>query len=247
MAHRIDHDSVLVERQRILTEFRRRDQDMARGRYAVWHPAEMLMRDERRRLATRMLQNVGGFPRRTDCCLEIGYGALGWLADLVSWGVAASQLHGIELNAARAGLAQRALPGADLRVGDAAELPWGNDRFRLVIASTVFSSILEASVRKLVAREMTRVLAPGGAVLWYDLGVNNPRNPQVRKISRQELVALFPDLRAEIRSVTLAPPIARWIAKRNWLLACLASGVPILRTHLLAVLVKPGSAGSPMA
>ena len=31
-------------------------------------------------------------------------------------------------------------------------------------------------------REMARVLQPGGAVLWYDLRVNNPRNPDVRRV-----------------------------------------------------------------
>jgi len=131
------------------------------------------------------------------------------------------------------------LPLADLRIGDATELPYPSNVFRLVIASTVFTSILDSNVRRLVADEISRVLAKGGALLWYDFAFNNPRNPHVRKVSRKELRSLFPLLTGKIRSVTLAPPLARLIAPWSLTLARLLELIPLLRTHLLAVLVKP--------
>ena len=79
---------------------------------------------------------------------------------------------------------------------------------------------------------------PGGALLWYDFRVNNPRNPNVRGVGRKELRSLFPDLAGEVRSATLAPPIARLVAPRSNWLATTLEGFPFLRTHLLAVLVK---------
>jgi ubiquinone/menaquinone biosynthesis C-methylase UbiE len=123
-------------------------------------------------------------------------------------------------------------------VGDAGRLPWADGSFRLVISSTVFTSILADAVRERVAREIVRVLAPGGALLWYDFAVNNPSNRNVRKVSRAELRRLFPELSGKVKSVTLAPPLSRLISPRSWIVATLLEAVPLLRTHLLAVLVK---------
>lgn len=231
--------SIDAEGQRVQAEYRRREREIPADTYAPWQPAEVFMRAGRTRLALQMLRQAGAFPQAGDRCLEVGYGSLGWLATLITWGVREADLHGIEIDAYRAKKAQQALPLADLRVGNAATLPWEDDTFRLVVVSVTFTSILDDNVRRLVADEITRVLAPGGAVLWYDFAVNNPANSGVRKVSRRELRALFPRLRGQIRSVTLAPPLARLVAPRSWPLATLLETVPFLRTHLLAVLVKP--------
>jgi ubiquinone/menaquinone biosynthesis C-methylase UbiE len=130
------------------------------------------------------------------------------------------------------------LPAADLRVGDASHLPWPASTFRLVVASTVFTSILDGSVRRVVASEATRVLTSDGALLWYDFAVNNPRNAHARGVRRRELRELFPTLRGRIESVTLAPPLARFVARRSWTLATVLEAIPLLRTHLVAVLAK---------
>jgi len=135
-------------------------------------------------------------------------------------------------------VAREAFPSADLRVGDASRLPWPDATFRLVVASTTFSSILDPVLRRLVAAEAVRVLAPGGALLWYDLKVDNPRNPNVRGVGRRELAELFPELAGPVRSAALAPPIARAVAPASWLLADFLEAFPFLRTHLIAVLVK---------
>ena len=69
----------------------------------------------------------------------------------------------------------------------------------------------------------------------YDFAVNNPHNPHLRRGNRKELEQqLFPTLRGRIRPVTLA----RWVAQRSWSLATALSSIPLLRTHLPAVLVK---------
>ena len=233
-----DSELIVAERERIQAEYRRREQEISSDYYAHWQPAEIFLRAGRRRAAAMMLQRAGVFPKAGDQCLEIGYGTLGWLGDLINWGVCETDLHGIELDAARAARARKALPAADLRVGDATELPWEANTFHLVIASTVFTSILDSEVRRMAAAEIERVLAPGGALLWYDFAVNNPNNSHVRRVSRRELKHLFPQLCGEIRSVTLAPPAARLIAPQSWVLATLLEAIPVLRTHLIAVLVK---------
>ena len=231
-------DFVAAERQRVLAEYQRREREIDPDLYAAWQAAVLLMYSSRRRIACELLHHAGVFPAKGDRCLEVGHGVLGWLADLISWGVRETELHGIELDRNRSERTREILPMADLRVGDATALPWASNHFRLVVASTVFTSILEARVRRLIADEITRVLAPGGALLWYDFSVNNPSNPHVRAVTREEVRQLFPLLRGSIRSVTLAPPLARLVAPRSWVLATVLEAVPFLRTHLLAVLVK---------
>lgn len=226
------------EAERMLAENARREREINSARYAPWSPAEALMREGRRREAARLLHRHGVFPQSGDPVLEVGYGRLGWLADLLGWGLRCFDLHGIELDPARAAAAQAAFPGADLRVGDAAAMTWADESFALVVASTVFTSILDGGVRTSVAAEIVRVLRPGGALLWYDFRVDNPANPNVRGIGRRGLEALFPGLECHLRSLTLAPPLARAVAPVSWGLATLLEGLPFLRSHLLGVLVK---------
>ncbi len=228
------------EAQRVLAEYRRRREEVDTDLYAPWNPAEQLMRDGRRRLAARLLRRFDAFPDTNSLCLEVGYGELGWLGELISWGVPETRLCGIELDTERAAVAQARLPSADLRVGDAAELPWQAETFQLVVVSTVFTSILDDAVRRRLAGEIERVLAPSGALLWYDFAFNNPGNRAVRRVDRSELRNLFPGLHGDTRRITLAPPLLRRIAPWSpWLASTLEAAVPWLRTHLLAVLVKP--------
>jgi SAM-dependent methyltransferase len=233
------NDIVAAERARIKAEYARRDTAENNELYAPWQPAQRFMHDSRKRLASRLLLSAGLIPLDRAPCLEIGFGSMGWLPDLISWGAREKDLHGIELSPDRVDRARQIFPVADLREGDAGSLPWNANTFRLVIASTVFTSILDERVRRIVAQEIVRVLAPGGALLWYDFAMNNPNNPQVRGVGRRELRQLFPELEGEIRSVTLAPPIARFLAPRSWALASMLEAIPLLRTHLAAVMVKP--------
>jgi len=130
-------------------------------------------------------------------------------------------------------------PGADIRLGDASKLPWPDASFDIVLQSTVFTSILEESLRQAVAEELLRVLRPGGIILWYDFFVNNPKNSDVRGISRREIIDLFPGSKVSSARITLAPPLARFLAPCSRVLCEVLAGLRILDTHLLAVISKP--------
>ena len=229
---------VAQESSRIEEEYRRREIEIDQDLYAPWQPAQNLIVSERRRVISMLLHKLGKFPNPGEKCLEIGYGKLGWLADLISWGLKETDLHGIELDAGRAAYAQRALPKADLRVGDATKLLWEDETFKFVIVSTLFSSILEPAVRGLISEEIKRVLIPGGVVIWYDLAVNNPKNSNVQGINLKQIRKLFPEFNIKVKSVTLAPPIARMIAPKSFVLSSILSSFPFLRTHLAGVLTK---------
>jgi ubiquinone/menaquinone biosynthesis C-methylase UbiE len=231
-------DFVVVERERMRLEYQRREREIVSDVYAPWQTAFRFMADERNRMAASMLHQAAVFPRTGDQCLEVGFGAAGWLSELIGWGIRESDLHGIDLDPERARKTRELLPATDLRDGDAVALPWCDGSMHLVIASTLFTSILDPDVRQLIADEIVRVLAPGGALLWYDFAYNNPRNRNVRGIGRSEIRRLFPTLQGRIRSVTLAPPLSRLIAPRCWPLAAILAAIPPLRTHLLGVLAR---------
>jgi ubiquinone/menaquinone biosynthesis C-methylase UbiE len=235
---RNDTKRFAAERLRIHKEYRRREREISTDLYAPWDPAEIFMQAGRRRIAAILLHRMGVFPGPNDCCLEIGFGNHGWLVDLLSWGITPDRLYGIELNPERVARAKSLFPNADLQLGDAVQMPWPDETFQLVVASTVLSSVLCQDARGRIAEEVTRVLRPGGALLWYDLAINNPRNPNIRKVDRRELGILFPRLSGEIRSVTLAPPLLRLIVHRSFLAASILESIPFLRTHILAVLIK---------
>ena len=95
-----------VESERVQAEYRRRQREIGAEVYAPWQPAEMFLRTGRTLAAVAMLRQAGVFPQAGEPCLEIGYGSLGWLATLLSWGVRETDLHGIEIEP-RAASAQR--------------------------------------------------------------------------------------------------------------------------------------------
>jgi ubiquinone/menaquinone biosynthesis C-methylase UbiE len=227
-----------AERYRIRSEYERRAREISPNLYAPWDRAAVFIESSSRRDAPGMLHRARVFPGADSCCLEVGFGTAGWLADLIKWGVKETSLAGIDLDERRVESAREKLPGAELKVGDAAEMPWFDETFDLVVASRVLTSILDQGVRHVVADEITRVLKSRGALLWYDFAFDNPRNPNVRKVGRAEVRRLFPKLAGIVKRATLAPPIARAIAPYSWSLATLLEAVPFLRTHLLGVLVK---------
>jgi len=231
-------DFIVAERERIQHEYHRRALEISPDLYAGQEPASRFIYENRSRTGVAMLLRLNVFPQPGDQCLEVGFGNIGWLNELVRWKVSESDLHGIELDPNRANTARVILPEADLRTGDAVELPWAGETFQLVVVSTLFTSLLDNRVRRLIADEIVRVLAPGGALLWYDFAYNNPRNPNVRGIGRAEIKKLFPSLHGKIKTVTLAPPLTRLIAPRSWAVATLLDSIPLLRTHLMAVLLK---------
>lgn len=172
-------------------------------------------------------------------CLDVGCGAGDWLTTLRDWGAAPAALHGVDLLEDRIEAARAALPGADLRVGSGWALPFADASMDLVTANTVFSSILDPEARRALAGEMLRVLAPGGLVLVYDFWVSHPRNPDTVGVSRREVLRLFPSCSVTTRRLTLAPPLARPLA-RVWPAAArlLERAAPLLCTHALHRIVR---------
>ncbi|MDP3613124.1 MAG: class I SAM-dependent methyltransferase, partial [Rubrivivax sp.] len=155
-------------------------------------------------------------------------------------GFVAEHLQGIELLPERLAQARAQLPPAlQLLAGDASQAPIAPASQDIVYASTVFSSLLDSGFQHQMAQAMWSWLKPGGAVLWYDFTVNNPRNPDVRGVPLLRLQTLFPQGRLSHHRVTLAPPLARAVCRVHPALYGVFNTLPLLRTHVLAWVEKP--------
>jgi SAM-dependent methyltransferase len=170
--------------------------------------------------------------------LEIGCGSGGMLPYLAELGAAPANLHGIDLQDERIATAQAQHPDMHFQVADATQIPYEDESFHVVVAFTVFSSILDPVLRKQVAGEIQRVLARPGLLLWYDMRWRNPRNPHIRPVSRAELVQLFPDSVIDVRPHTLMPPLARRLAGRWPGLTRRLGRMPLFCSHLFGSLRK---------
>jgi SAM-dependent methyltransferase len=174
--------------------------------------------------------------------VEVGCGTGGNLLELLRLGFAPQHLTGLELLPDRLAQARQVLPVAvQLREGDATQAAIEAGSQDVVFVSTVFSSLLDDAFQQRLADTMWRWLRPGGAVLWYDFTVNNPRNPDVRGVPLARVAQLFPAARTTHRRVTLAPPLARLVCRLHPGLYTVFNALPLLRTHRLAWLEKPGA------
>ena len=201
----------------------------------VWQSVQ-----ERQRAMLGFFNRAGWVDLIDKHAVEVGCGAGGNLLELLRLGFSPDKLTGIELLPDRAAHARHVLPKAlHLIEGDACQAPIGPGTQDLVLQSTVFSSLLDDATRTTLAAAMWRWLAPGGAVLWYDFTVNNPRNPDVRGVPLAEVRTLFPQARITAQRVTLAPPLARAVCRIHPRLYPLLNAMPLLRTHVLAWVVKP--------
>ena len=122
--------------------------------------------------------------------------------------------------------------------GDAAAAPIAPASQDLVFQATVFSSLLDDGTQQRLAQTMWSWLRPGGAILWYDFTVDNPRNRDVRGVPVARIRQLFPEGRLRWQRVTLAPPLARRACRLHPSLYTLFNALPWLRTHALAWIDK---------
>ena len=69
---------------------------------------------------------------------------------------------------------------------------------------------------------------------------SNPMNPDVKQVTEKEVQELFPGFQMHMRRLTLAPPLARQLPEFLLpVLYPLLASIPLLRTHLLGLLIKP--------
>lgn len=182
--------------------------------------------------------------------LEVGCGSGQILSALTEQGLPAQQALGVDLIVSRLQAAKQSLPAASFCLADGAHLPLRVAALDLVFAVTTFSSMPSRDMRRLAAQEILRILRPGGALLYYDAAWKNPRNRYTVSMSAREVRALFDVTGAHVRvrRVTVNPLLRRALSPLGSASIPLLSWLerwPPLRSHLLALVIKPrGAAGS---
>ncbi len=225
-----------VERiKRVYAGYRREE----RGeRWRLDNPGNAMIYRERQQTMRSLLDEEGFLPLGQRKVLEIGCGGGGVLATLLELGAVPENLYGVDLLEDRIDEARAHYPQMHFECANAEHLPYPDEHFDLVLFFTVFSSIFYERMRFNIAHEAVRVLKPHGGILWYDFRYNNPSNPHVRGMGRQEMIRLFPGFSVKLRPITLLPPLARRMGRLTYSLYPLLSVLFFLRTHYMALIRK---------
>ncbi len=228
-----------TEEARLRSAYERRKLEIPKQRYSYFSAGNLLHIQERERRVLALLARHAQVPLEEMKILEVGCGTGFWLREFIKWGACPEKLVGLDLLQDRIEECKRLCPsGVTVHCGNAASIDLPRESFDLILQSTVFSSVLDVATRRQMANEMVRVLRHGGIIIWYDLFMNNPNNADVRGIDRSQIRALFPKCKITSSRITLAPPLARWLARRARTICDVLAGLRILDTHLLAVISK---------
>ena len=225
------------EAKRIRAAYARREERGLEGRYSYWEPANLYLYQGRERALVSLLTDAGLLPMTNLRVLDVGCGEGAVLRDLLRFGARPENMVGVDLLVSRLARAEALNAGMAFSVADAADLPYPDASFDLLLAFTLLSSIVDVDTRGAAASEMLRVLRRGGVLIIYDFWVN-PRNPDVRPLRRAEVRRLFPGCAFNWRRVTLAPPLLRLLGGRSWMACYLLEKLPFLCTHFLVAITK---------
>lgn len=169
--------------------------------------------------------------------LDLGCGRGDLLPELTAAGIDPTNVAGIDLLPDR--LAEARSRGMAAMVASGAALPFPGGQFDVVTAFTLLSSVGDDAVLRSLAAEVERVLAPGGALVVYDMRLPNPGNAAIRPLTQRRLAALFPGWSADGRTCTVMPPVARRLANEPGRRYRTLAALPPLRSHRLTVLRAP--------
>ena len=224
----------MTEIDNIIRRYNRRETNGLNKTDLEKYEFEKFKNKERESYYANILHNLFG-SSLSDCkILEIGAGEGKNINFFKQIGIPSKNIMANELISNRIKRLKDAHPDIHLLEGNALNIQKVGP-FDIIMQSLVFTSILDQSFRNKLANKIFELLKPNGIILWYDFVYNNPKNPDVLGVSKNEIRYLFPGASISFYRVTLAPPIGRRIGKLYNLVNFLA---PFFRTHVIAVIKK---------
>lgn len=223
---------------RIQKVYRQYDSTLHSSRWSRDIPANLVVLEEIRASELDLLRTHHCLPHRETKALDFGCGSGAWLNWLCKLGGTGANFYGVDIRSDVVARAAEDYPHLNIRQAGEAGLPFQDGFFDFIQMHVVLSSILDDAIRAQVCKELHRVLRPGGGILIFDLRVNNPRNPNVRRINRKTISALFPAYQFHFCSLTVFPPLSRVLGSLCSTLYPTLRRFPFLRTHNMGLGLK---------
>jgi len=230
------------ELDRLRRTYERRQSPILAQRYSRTNPGHLFALHEREAAMAALLRSTGLRSLAGLRILDVGCGTGATLRQYLEYEAHAARLFGIDLMPDFVRRARSESPNLLVACGSASKLPFPDGSFDFVSQFMLFTSVLNTELKRRIAREIDRVLVPGGRLLWYDFAFDNPSNQDVRGIRLAEVRRLFPAFSMTSRRITLAPPLGRAIGRFGPAIYYITSKVRFLCTHYLCLLEKPDSA-----
>jgi ubiquinone/menaquinone biosynthesis C-methylase UbiE len=227
------------ETRRIREVYERRQRASLRDNYTPLDPYERCAIHEREELLVKIFRELGWRSLAGLRILDVGCGTGTLLRHLFDFGADPEKCWGVDLLDTRLRNAVRLAPSVNFALANAAELPFPNGAFDLVLQFTVFSSVLADDLKQAMASEMLRTLRSGGWFVWYDFTYNNSRNKNVQGIRRREIRHLLSGCKLRFWRVTVAPPIGRPAARLYPFLYQTISELRVFCSHYMCLAEKP--------
>lgn len=168
--------------------------------------------------------------------LEDGCGRGDFLLTLTRFGAVPARAAALDRDSEGLPAARRRFPATAFAQGDAAALPFRDNVFSFATAATLFSSIPPGANRTRAAAELSRVLTPGGSLLWFDFVESNEKT---RGLGIDEVRTLFPDWPATAYHFGLRFGWASLLVNKSLWLAHALAALGIARSHWLILFTKP--------
>ena len=228
----------MEEVERIRKAYKKRKNEQKNKLYTYFDKGNLFIIHQREKVLLNTLKNYNFLNLSEKKILDVGCGTGGILRDFIKYGAKPENLYAIDLLEERIRIAKQLSPNINFKCGDASILPFESEYFDIVMQFTVFTSILDSTMKQKVAIEMLRVLHPNGIIIWYDYHMDNPKNPDVKGVKKKQINDLFSNCYIHLKRLTLAPPITRPLAPKSWLACYILEKIPILRTHYLGIIKK---------
>lgn len=190
------------------------------------------------------LMQADALPLGEKKLLDVGCSTGKWLVDACeNWGGKLENCHGLELRQEIVEKGKKMFPGLKLVAASADKMPFEDEQFDIVHQSMMFSSILDANFRKIAAKEIWRVLKPGGYIIWFDF-ICNPFNPNTIGMRKKNINKLFPHAKSiQYKRIGVAPPIARIVNHVNEKIVPWLEKLLFLNVYYMVMLQKPKQCG----
>lgn len=208
------------------------------GRQRLWSTSSRgyarLARELDARLERELRAATEARPGATVLDLGCGTGGLAGLGAAL-----AGRWIGVDLRDDAVEAARRLHPGVEFVAASADAVPLEEGSVDVVVARVLFSSLPSAALENAVAREIGRLLNPGGRLVWLDIRYSNPTNRAVHGLGRARIRELFASWDLHLEPAGLVPPIARRLGPTTAVTYPLLAALPPLRSHLVGHLQAP--------